>query len=119
MQEPSSGSISSTAAKRWARKRFVVGAVATLVLVAIVWDIGREPAQQWTAALLLAGIDAYQARLSPGLSVAGINCRFRPTCSEYAEATIRQEGAAKGSWRAARRLARCGPWTPAGTEDPP
>lgn len=103
----------------WTRNRFVVGVVATLMLVTLGWDLSREPARQWTAALLLAGIEAYQARLSPALSVAGVNCRFRPTCSVYAEAVIRQEGAGKGSWRAVRRVSRCGPWTPAGTEDPP
>ncbi len=46
-------------------------------------------------------------------------CRFSPTCSSYAEVVIREHGALKGGWLTAKRLLRCGPWTPEGTEDPP
>ena len=38
---------------------------------------------------------------------------------DYSEAVIGRDGAAVGGWRALRRLARCGPWTPEGTSDPP
>lgn len=65
-----------------------------------------------------AGIDVYQARLS-GLLPSGIRCRFEPTCSRYAEAAIARDGALRGGARAAWRIARCGPWTPQGTVDPP
>lgn len=82
-------------------------------------DLARPPREQASAALLLAGIDAYQRTLSPAGAAAGVRCRFTPTCSRYAEAVIRRDGALVGSLRAAWRLARCGPWTPAGTVDPP
>jgi putative membrane protein insertion efficiency factor len=38
------------------------------------------------------------------------SCRFSPSCSAYAIEALRRYGAAKGSWLAARRIARCHPW---------
>jgi putative membrane protein insertion efficiency factor len=44
-------------------------------------------------------------------------CRFEPSCSAYAAEAVTQHGALRGSWLAAHRLCRCGPWT-AGGYDP-
>ena len=38
-------------------------------------------------------------------------CRYVPTCSSYALDAVEQHGAARGSWLAVRRLARCHPWS--------
>ncbi len=101
-----------------ARRRLVRGLLlAVLVLIAV--DLARPPAAQVSARALLAAIDLYQATLSPRLGEIGARCRFRPTCSHYGEAVIRRHGALVGSAKAAWRILRCGPWTPAGTEDPP
>jgi putative membrane protein insertion efficiency factor len=56
---------------------------------------------------LRGAIRAYQLFLSP---VLGSNCRFRPTCSQYAIEAIELHGPLKGSWLALRRIARCHPW---------
>lgn len=98
------------------RRRVWIVAAVGLVILVLGWDLTRDPAKQRTAAVLLAGIDGYQSLLSPRMRV---RCRFEPTCSRYAEAAIRRYGALRGTWRAAVRIARCGPWTPAGTSDPP
>lgn len=37
-------------------------------------------------------------------------CRFTPTCSQYAVDALAEFGLARGSWLAAVRLAKCGPW---------
>jgi len=58
-------------------------------------------------ALLLAMIRFYQLTLS---SVMGRQCRFLPTCSEYAAEAIRIHGAWRGCWLALRRISRCHPW---------
>jgi putative membrane protein insertion efficiency factor len=67
----------------------------------------------------ISGIHAYQHTLAPLLVRAGVRCRFTPTCSRYAEVVIARDGLLRGGWQAVRRIARCGPWTPAGTIDEP
>ena len=47
------------------------------------------------------------------------SCRFFPSCSEYAEEALRSHGAWRGSWLAARRVCRCGPWHPGGVDPVP
>lgn len=69
--------------------------------------------------IAIAGIRAYQRALSPLAARAGLRCRFVPTCSRYAEIVIRRDGVIRGSWESLKRVARCGPWTPQGTIDPP
>lgn len=68
------------------------------------------------ARLLIALVRLYQRTLSPLL---GSHCRFLPSCSEYAVMALTEWGALKGSWLAARRLARCHPFTEAGLDLPP
>lgn len=58
--------------------------------------------------LLLALIKVYQYLLSPWV---GNQCRFHPTCSEYARIAIEQHGSLKGSWLAVRRLLICHPYS--------
>ena len=99
------------------RRRFLAGAAVVVLLLGV--DLLRAPERQLTARALLAAIDAYQATLSPVLGQTGASCRFEPTCSRYAEGAIREDGALVGGMRAAWRVARCGPWTEAGTHDPP
>ncbi|MGO9153153.1 membrane protein insertion efficiency factor YidD [Mycobacterium sp.] len=38
------------------------------------------------------------------------SCRFVPTCSQYAVDALTEYGLIRGSWLAAGRLAKCGPW---------
>jgi len=64
--------------------------------------------------LLLAALTAYRYLLRPLL---GANCRFYPSCSDYASEAIERHGAIRGAWLALRRLGRCHPWH-AGGYDP-
>ena len=66
--------------------------------------------------LLLILIRGYKLFISPLL---GQNCRFFPTCSEYAAEAIREHGAAKGSILAAKRLSKCHPWHDGGVDSVP
>lgn len=77
------------------------------------------PRYQASAAVMVGAIDLYQATLSRWMPQLGVRCRFEPTCSHYAETVIRRDGALVGGFRTAGRILRCGPWTPAGTVDPP
>ncbi len=56
---------------------------------------------------LLALLRFYKAGISPVLPPS---CRFEPTCSEYARIAVERFGAARGSWLALKRLARCHPF---------
>ena len=44
-------------------------------------------------------------------------CRYEPSCSAYAVEAVTKHGALRGSWLAAHRFCRCGPWG-AGGYDP-
>lgn len=101
------------------RRRIKAGLVALAVLLPLGLDLARAPGDQLTAKLLLGSIHLYQATLSKAMPTLGVTCRFQPTCSRYAEGAIRKYGAFRGTLKALGRIARCGPWTPAGTIDPP
>ena len=46
-------------------------------------------------------------------------CRYEPSCSAYAAEAVARHGALRGSWLAAQRLCRCGPWGGAGFDPMP
>jgi len=93
--------------------------LAAVVSGLLALDVARPPADQISARALLAAIDLYQATLSRAMPKLGVRCRFRPSCSRYAEGAVRKYGALVGGARAFGRILRCGPWTPAGTVDWP
>jgi putative membrane protein insertion efficiency factor len=66
------------------------------------------------AHLAVAVVRTYQWTLRP---VIGSNCRFFPSCSDYAIEALRAHGATRGSFMAAGRILRCNPWH-AGGYDP-
>jgi uncharacterized protein len=101
------------------RRRLKIWLVLLAFVLALGLDLARAPRNQLSARFLLGAIHLYQATLSPVLGKTGVRCRFQPTCSHYGEGAIRKYGAWTGSWKAVWRVLRCGPWTPAGTVDPP
>jgi hypothetical protein len=50
-------------------------------------------------------------------SLLGNNCRYTPTCSQYALEAIETHGSMKGLWLALKRVSSCHPWH-AGGYDP-
>jgi putative membrane protein insertion efficiency factor len=66
--------------------------------------------------VLLGAIVAYQYLLRPML---GANCRFHPSCSDYARVAIERHGAIRGVVLALRRVGRCHPWHPGGYDPVP
>ncbi|HOG30121.1 MAG TPA: membrane protein insertion efficiency factor YidD [Vicinamibacterales bacterium] len=99
---------------RWLARTVLLGAACAFAL-----DASRPPARQVSAGAAVAGIRFYQTRLAPHAGPWTAVCRFTPTCSRYAERVIARDGILRGGWLAVKRIARCGPWTPAGTHDPP
>jgi hypothetical protein len=64
--------------------------------------------------IALGLLRAYKVLVSP--MFAG-SCRFLPSCADYAAEAIAVRGVVRGTWLAARRLARCHPLC-AGGHDP-
>ena len=68
------------------------------------------------ARVLMALITGYRRFISPLL---GARCRFAPSCSAYALEAVREHGALRGTWLAARRIGRCHPFNPGGFDPVP
>jgi putative membrane protein insertion efficiency factor len=66
--------------------------------------------------LLRGAIRLYQLTLAYFFVGA---CRYEPSCSAYAAEAVARHGAARGSFLAAHRLCRCGPWTEGGYDPVP
>ena len=62
------------------------------------------------------GHRAYKLTLSPWI---GRQCRYLPTCSDYAAQALIEHGPLRGGWLAAGRLCRCHPWGGSGFDPVP
>ena len=79
-------------------------------------DRVATPGPRGLAIWLIGLVRAWQLLLSPLL---GPSCRFHPSCSAYASEALVRHGAARGSWLAARRIARCHPFHVGGFDPVP
>ena len=61
-------------------------------------------------------IKFYQFFISPWL---GRNCRYAPTCSDYAKEALHTHGALKGLFLGTRRILRCHPFRDGGYDPVP
>lgn len=66
--------------------------------------------------LLIKLLRVYQYVFRPLL---GQNCRFVPSCSDYAIEAVGKYGVLRGAWLAVRRIGRCHPWHPGGYDPVP
>ncbi len=68
------------------------------------------------AHLAIGAVRTYQWTLRP---VIGANCRFWPSCSDYAIEAVRTHGALAGGALTTRRILRCNPWHEGGVDPVP
>ncbi len=61
-------------------------------------------------------IKGYKIILSP---IAGNQCRYTPTCSEYMAQAVIRFGVVKGIWLGTKRIFRCTPWGGCGRDEVP
>jgi len=61
--------------------------------------------------LAVWAVRAYQVALGP---ILGGQCRFYPTCSQYAVDALLKYGFWRGTAKSLWRVARCHPWHPGG-----
>jgi uncharacterized protein len=64
----------------------------------------------------VGAVRTYQWTIRP---IIGANCRFHPSCSEYAIDALRTYGALRGGALAAWRVLRCNPWNEGGYDPVP
>jgi putative membrane protein insertion efficiency factor len=72
--------------------------------------------------ILIFVVRLYRWTLSPAKTfLCGplAQCRFTPSCSEYALGALKTHGALNGSWLAAKRVCRCHPWGDCGHDPVP
>ena len=69
-----------------------------------------------TRSVAKAPVYIYRWTLKP---LVGWECRYLPTCSEYALEAIEKNGAWRGWWLTLARIARCHPWGGSGYDPVP
>lgn len=99
------------------KRRLIVLLLAPIVLL-IVHDSIQPREREITTLTAVAAIEEYREHVSPRLR-GRVFCRFEPSCSLYGLESVKHSGALVGGAKTAWRILRCGPWTPAGTVDPP
>jgi len=76
-----------------------------------------SPRRERIAAALLR---FYKGAVSPALhGMAVSECKYLPTCSEYAYVAVVRHGWWRGVWLAGRRLLRCHPFAKGGADPVP
>lgn len=86
-------------------------------VVLTVADTFRPPQSQVTAKIYVASVRVYQAVGRPLLD-GRVECRFRPTCSEYSIEAVRKYGIREGLLVTYDRLNSCETNIPMGTLAP-
>ena len=66
--------------------------------------------------IVIAALHAYQALLSPILPFN--QCRFYPSCSQYAIEAVEKWGIGKGLFLGIKRISKCHPFHGSGGYDP-
>jgi uncharacterized protein len=72
--------------------------------------------------LLVFGVRLYRWTLSPAKNVIFgpfSQCRFTPSCSQYALEAVKTHGAATGTVMGLKRICRCHPWGDSGYDPVP
>ena len=65
---------------------------------------------------LLFVLKFYRRYISP---LKPPTCRFVPTCSDYAVQSVEKYGIKTGGWLAVKRVLRCNPFFPGGSDPVP
>ena len=88
--------------------------------ISAIWWRGLRGAAWWIGlparVVILGAIRLYRVGLSGSF---GSQCRFHPSCSEYAQRAVRARGATVGTALILWRLARCNPFGRGGVDEPP
>ena len=92
-------------------------ALLALLVMLVVLDSYRPPRHQVCARMYVSAVHGYQVLGRPLLK-GHIQCRYRPTCSEYSIAAVEDYGIRKGLVLTVERINACTAKVPMGTFDP-
>lgn len=85
-----------------------------LIIFLCVLDAQRDPAFQISVRAYIGGIRFYQ-RISPHVFSGYVQCRYRPSCSNYSIQAVMKYGIGKGLTLSAKRIISCRPSVAMGT----
>jgi hypothetical protein len=98
-------------------RAWILVAAAVALAAAAAFDWSRPSYEQLSVRVFDRGvIGPYRTYIRP-ITNRFVACRFTPTCSAYGQMAIYVHGFPRGIWMTTKRLVRCGPWTPRGTND--
>jgi len=69
--------------------------------------------------IFISLIRLYKKALSPAFAVLGAECRFYPTCSEYALQAFERLPAGRAFSLSLKRILKCSPWHEGGIDEVP
>ena len=64
--------------------------------------------------ILLFILKLYKNFISPIIKAMGVECKYYPTCSEYAKLAIEKYGCVKGIYLSIKRVIKCNPFSKGG-----
>ena len=64
--------------------------------------------------MLLFILRVYKKFISPLFKAMGVECKYYPTCSEYAKLAIEKYGCIKGIYLSIKRIIKCNPFSKGG-----
>ena len=91
--------------------------IVLVVLSLLIADSLRAPNNQISASCWIDAVHVYQ-RVGRPITGKFIQCRYRPTCSEYSKEAVARYGFPRGILMTIRRLESCRAKVPPGTLDP-
>src|SRR5690348_4875856 len=92
-------------------------AMLALLSMLVVLASSRSPRSQISGRLYVSAVHVYQLIGRPLLK-GHIQCRYRPTCSEYSIAAVSEYGIRRGLVLTAQRINSCTTKVPFGSFDP-
>lgn len=64
--------------------------------------------------IILFILNVYKKIISPMFKAMGVECKYYPSCSEYAKLAIEKYGCIKGIYLSIKRIIKCNPFSKGG-----
>lgn len=64
--------------------------------------------------IILFILNVYKKFISPMFKAMGVECKYYPSCSEYAKLAIEKYGCIKGIYLSIKRIIKCNPFSKGG-----